>query len=153
MDKALHPEGIPKLFAKAWNARRADWLASLFVADADFINVVGIWWENRSDIQQAHDYGLRVIFNKSALKVGKVKVKWLSDDCAVVHARMRLSGQTPKEHWAGLRQNMFLFVLQKQGPYWLAVSAQNTDIVVGAETNVRDEQGAVIPTDYRQHRP
>ncbi len=149
MDKATTPEDIPRLFAKAWNARRADWLASLFENDADFVNVVGIWWENRSDIQQAHHYGLEVIFNQSTLKTGKIKVKPLGDGHAVIHARMRLSGQTPKANWAGMRYNLFLFVVRKHGDHWLAVSAQNTDIVPGAETHVRNEQGKLVPADYR----
>lgn len=149
MHRATAPEDIPKLFTEAWNARRADWLAALFEEDADFINVVGIWWENRADIQQAHDYGLRVIFNESTLKVGKVKVKPLGDGHAAVHARMRLTGQTPQRGAAGVRNNLFIFVLRKHGDHWLCLSAQNTDIVPGAETHIRNEQGELAAADYR----
>lgn len=150
MHKATTPEDIPQLFTEAWNARRADQLAALFEEDADFINVVGIWWENRTDIQKAHDYGLNVIFNKSTLKIGKIKVKPLGDGRAVVHARMRLTGQTSQGGTAGVRNNLFIFVVRKHADYWLCVSAQNTDIVPGAETHIRNEQGELVPTDYRR---
>lgn len=148
--EAKSPQDIPKLFARAWNNRRAEDIAALFEDDADFINVVGIWWENRDDIRKAHDYGLRVIFNQSELRLGKVKVKKLSPDTAVIHARMRLTGQTPKESVAGVRHNLFLFVVRRHGNRWLCVSAQNTDIVAGAETRIRDQEGNLIPADYRK---
>lgn len=147
--KALIPADIPRLFIEAWNDRRADDLASLFEEDADFVNVVGIWWHSRDAIFKAHDYGLSVIFNDSTLKLGTVKVKLLGTDYAIAHARMRLSGQTAHDVTAGLRQNLFIFVLRRYDDHWLCVSAQNTDIVIGAETHIREEDGKLSPVDYR----
>ena len=152
MRKMTQPEDMPHRFAEAWNLRRADLLAGLFLEDADFVNVVGIWWDKRSEIEEAHAYGLRVIFNRSTLRVGKVKVKSLGEDYAVVHARMRLSGQTKGEQTAGLRFTLFLFVLKKDRDHWYCVSAQNTDIVACAETNIRTETGVLEPADYRRSR-
>ncbi|QBQ41252.1 SgcJ/EcaC family oxidoreductase [Sphingobacterium psychroaquaticum] len=149
IENAVVPADVPRLFAAAWNERRADKIADLFVPDADFINVVGIWWENKVDIQKAHEYGLTAIFGESHLTLGKVKVKMLSSEIAVVHARFRLAGQRGHGQSAGLRQNLFLFVIQRLQDRWLAVSAQNTDIVIGAETNIRRADGTLVPTDYR----
>lgn len=149
MKTASTPNEIPVRFAEAWNARDAEGIARLFEEDADFINVVGLWWDNKEDIRKAHGYGLKVIFNESTLKVERIKVKMLSDDIAVIHTRMRLTGQTLKGNTTGLRQNLFIFVARKSGDYWLCVSAQNTDIVIGAETNFRDEKGNLTPIDYR----
>ncbi|MDX3916923.1 MAG: SgcJ/EcaC family oxidoreductase [Pseudosphingobacterium sp.] len=147
---AKAPGDIAKLFVQAWNERDAGGIAELFEEDADFVNVVGLWWENREDIRRAHAYGLQVIFNRSELKLGRVKVKNLTDTNAIVHARMQLSGQTPKEQTsAGMRHNQFLFVVRKHDNRWLCVSAQNTDIVIGAETHIRNQQGELMPADYR----
>jgi len=143
------PEDIPHLFVKAWNTRRADEIAALFEEDADFVNVVGMWWESKTDIYAAHEYGLRVIFKDSELRLGKVKVKFLGSDHVVVHARMRLSGQTSHGIAAGVRQNLFIFVARQHGDRWLCVSAQNTDIVPGAETHIRNEDDKLVPLDYR----
>lgn len=147
---AINPEEIPELFVEAWNLRRADYIADLFEENADFVNVVGIWWDNREAIRKAHDYGLTVIFKNSLLKLGKVKVKYLSEDIAVLHARMQLSGQSDLDGKAGTRNNMFLFVARKQSKGWLCVSAQNTDIVIGAETHIKREDGTLQPVDYRK---
>lgn len=147
---ALSPADIPRLFVVAWNNRSAAAIASLFELDADFINVVGIHWTDQAAIEKAHDYGLKVIFKDSALHLGKVKVKQLADDIAVVHARMRLQGQRAVDgRAAGTRQNLFIFVVRRHGDAWLCVSAQNTDIVLGAETHIRDANQHLVPISYR----
>jgi len=107
--QANSPEDIPKLFKEAWMKRDADMLASLFVEDAEFVNVVGLWWHNREDIRQAHAYGFDKIFGDSELAIRKIKVKNLSEEIAVVHARMRLKGQTKKGdvEVPSIRQNIF----------------------------------------------
>ncbi len=144
------PEEISARFAEAWNERDAGKLAALFDEDADFVNVVGIWWDSREDIRKAHDYGLRVIFNDSELKVTKTKVKFLSDTIATVHARMRLKGQAPIDNITpGMRFNIFTFVVHHTENGWSCAAAQNTDIVPGKETNLA-EGGEIKAADYRK---
>jgi uncharacterized protein (TIGR02246 family) len=146
------PEDMPVRFAEAWNERDADKIASLFDEDADFVNVVGIWWDNREDIRKAHDYGLRVIFKDSNLNVTKTKVKSLSDDHAIVHARMRLKGQTSVEQAdPDIRFTIFTFVVHKTDAGWSCAAAQNTDIVPGKETNLV-EGGSLRAVDYREEK-
>ena len=143
------PEDLPHAFAAAWMARDARALAALCAEDADFVNVVGIWWQDRAAIERAHHYGLTTFFRDSVLRVGRVKLRMLGPDVAVVHARMRLSGQyAPDGSVTDDRQNMLIFVCARQAEGWRAVAIQNTDIVPGAETQVA--QGATLtPRDYR----
>lgn len=145
------PEDMPKRFIEAWNSRDAKELASLFVEDAEFVNVVGLWWHNRKDIYKAHEYGLRVIFNNSKAFLGRVSSKFLSDDVALIHARMKLQGQTPhgstdKPH---NRNNIFSFVLTRSENGWSCVAAHNTDVVPGKETNLVDHEGNLRSVSYR----
>lgn len=146
------PENIPALFVDAWNRRDPAALAALFEADADFVNVVGIWWEDREAIRQAHAYGLTRIFQQSTLRLGRVKLRQLSDDIAVVHARMSLSGQTAADGVPvpGVRHNLFSFVAHRTAQGWRCVSAHNTDIVPGMETRLVDADGQLRPVDYRR---
>lgn len=169
------PEEIPRAFVTAWNARDPDAIAVLFAEDADFVNVVGIWWEDRAAIRRAHAYGLERIFPDSTLRLGRVKVRHLSEGdsggeagsasgerprvaaggTAVVHARMTLENQSAVGTLPapGRRVTLFSFVVRR-GPGaeggWLCLSAQNTDVVAGAETHVRDEStGELRAVDYR----
>lgn len=145
-----HPEDVPEHFAQAWNRGDAAALADLFVPDADFVNVVGLWWRDRESIHRAHDYGLRVIFPGSALRVSGVRVRELGDDAAVVHCRWSITGQTSLDGGpAGRRSGVFTFVVQRGFDGWRAVAAHNTDRVPGAETHVSGETG-LTPTDYRE---
>ncbi|RVT85337.1 SgcJ/EcaC family oxidoreductase [Rhodobacteraceae bacterium CCMM004] len=142
------PAEMPQEFARAWAARDAAALAALFAEDADFVNVVGLWWRDRGAIERAHRYGLTTFFRDSVLRVGRVAVRDLGA-VAVVHARMHLSGQIgPDGRAAGPRSTILSFVLHRSGPGWTCVSAQNTDVVPGAETHVA-EGGTLRPRDYR----
>ncbi|MBE1513687.1 SgcJ/EcaC family oxidoreductase [Nesterenkonia halotolerans] len=151
------PEGVAQGFAAAWNAADADALAALFVEDADFVNVVGLWWNNRERIRAAHDYGFRRIFADSQMHLDEVRVRELGESLAVVHALWTLSGQSAApgegpENPPGDRQGVISFTVQKKQPdddgAWLAVSAQNTDRVPGAET-LTAEGEALRPTAYQ----
>jgi uncharacterized protein (TIGR02246 family) len=145
------PESIPTIFVEAWNRRDPDRIAALFDEDAEFVNVTGLWWHNREAIRRAHAYGLEQIFSRSTLRLGTVRVKWLADEIAVVHARMTLSGQTPADGVAspGVRMTIFSFVVHRTPEGWSCASAQNTDVVPGVETNVVDDEGRLRPVDFR----
>lgn len=147
----LQPEDILDHWIQAWNSGDAIAIANLFVEDAEFVNVVGLWWHDRKAIWKAHDYGLKVIFPESTLSLRKSSVKYVTDEVAVVHGRMKLSGQTrhgdivqPAD-----RQNLFSFVLQKHTRGWVCISAHNTDIIPGKETNIVDASGEIRSVDYQ----
>ena len=108
------PEDLPVKWVEAWNRRDSEALASLFTDDAEFVNVVGLWWHNRQDIWKAHDYGLRVIFNESNLELRKTTCRLIGEKVALVHARMKLTGQTHhgETNTPGDRKNIFSFVLK-----------------------------------------
>lgn len=144
------PEDMPEAFRAAWMERDGKAIGELFTADADFVNVVGIWWEDREAIARAHGYALASFFSETRLTLGRVKTRRLGRDAAVVHARMILSGQRGRDGGeAGQRTGILSFVMERQEDGgWLCVSAQNTDIVPGAETLERTGDG-LTPRDYR----
>ena len=147
--QVLTPDDFPMAFAAAWMARDGNAIGQLFVPDADFVNVVGIWWEDSSAIAKAHSYALNSFFSKSRLAAGRIKTRMLGEDFAVVHARFRLMGQlNPDGTEAGARTTILSFVLTRTEGAWRAVSAQNTDIVPGMET-YRSGDNGLTPMDYR----
>ena len=136
-------------FVTAWHARDGHALAALFAEDADFVNVVGIWWEDRAAIERAHQYALDSFFAETRLAPGRRKLRPLGPDRLLLHQRVRLSGQrAPDGSEAGGRSTIFSFVLERRGTDWLAISAQNTDIVPDAETHVADDC-KLTARDYR----
>lgn len=142
---------IAVLFAEAWALRDADKLASLFDEDAEFVNVTGLWWHDREAIRKAHAYGFERIFGASTLRVMTVKVKVLSEDVAVVHARIRLEGQSQAGQAVqpGVRNTLFSFVVHRRAGGWSCASAHNTDIVPHMETNLVAPDGTFKAVSYR----
>ena len=151
---ARRADDIPSLFARAWNARDPDALASLFDEDAEFVNVTGLWWHDRAAIREAHAYGLERIFGESTLTIDDTRIKTLSDDLAVVHARMTLSGQTPISTIVkpASRRTVFSFVVHQIQGRWQCASAQNTDVVPGMDTNVVGDDGRFRSANYQTGR-
>ncbi|MGH3319373.1 MAG: SgcJ/EcaC family oxidoreductase [Streptosporangiaceae bacterium] len=144
------PADLPRLFVVAWNRRDAAAIADLFAADADFVNVVGLWWRRREEIRRAHDYGLRTFFRHSRMSLGRIEVRRLGEAAAVVHFRWRVEGQYLPDGRAGdPRRGVMVVVAERRGGEdWIAVAAQNTDVVSAAES-LANADGTLSPVDYR----
>lgn len=151
MTSVADPGDLPGRFAAAWNRRDADAIAALFVEDADFVNVVGLWWRRREDIRHAHDYGLRTFFRDTRMSVPRVEVRRVGKATAVVHFRWRIEGQyLPDGRVGGPRRGVMVMVAEeREGEGWVAVAAQNTDVVPGAES-LAAEGTVLSPADYRR---
>ena len=137
------PDAIPVLFARAWNERNPEALASLFDEDAEFVNGAGLCWHDRESIRKAHADGLERVFGKSTLATAETKVKLLSADVAVVHSRMTLSGEEPAGALTphGPRSTIVSFVVHRSGNRWVCASAHNTDVIANAQTGSIGQAG------------
>lgn len=146
------PEDIPALFARAWNARDPDALASLFDEDAEFVNVDGLCWHGRPSIREAHASRFKGVVTASTVVTGETKVKLLSPEFAVVHSRMTMSDEecAPGATQSGARSTIVSFVVHRAGERWRCAAAQNTDVVQNAASVPQESVrfGAVNqPTD------
>lgn len=136
------PEEVISGWQDAWNSADADALALLFAEDADFVNVVGLWWNDRENIRGAHAFGFTTIFPDSTITMGEPRVRHLGENVAVVHSRWYLVGQvSPSGEPAGPREGIFVFVLERRADGWITVAAQNTDIVPGTQTHINTVDG------------
>jgi uncharacterized protein (TIGR02246 family) len=143
------PEDIPGLFVRAWNARDADALASLFDEDAEFVNVTGLRWHDREAIRKAYADDLERMVNRSTLATVDTKVKLLSPDVAVVHTRMTRSDEAagaavPPEP----RATIVSFVVHRMGDRWLCASAHNTDVLPNLGTTIGGDAAAFGTASY-----
>lgn len=108
-------------------------LAQLFAQDADFVNVVGIWWTSRGEIERAHQATHRTMFKDSTLSGHIASLKLIRDDVAVVHFAWSLVGmRAPDGQAVPERKGILVFVLSREAGTWTIRAAQNTDIVEGA---------------------
>jgi uncharacterized protein (TIGR02246 family) len=143
------PTDLIRAYARAWDAKDARAIGELFVADADFVNVVGLWWTGRHSIVKAQEFGFQNAFADAKLTISKVSQRFLGDDAAVVIAQWQLSGQVdPDGQPADPRRGVISATLVKLADgSWLGVSCQNTDIAAAADTNV-SRAGRLTATSY-----
>ena len=130
-DVRTTPEEFAGLFARAWNARDADALASLFDADAEFVNETGVCLQDRESIRTAHASRLQNLAGRSTLSAADPKVKQLSPEVAVVRVLMTLFDDVPDNPAATptSRSSIVSFVVHRAGDRWLCASAQNTALM------------------------
>ncbi len=133
-------EAVAQAFDTAWNRHDMTALAALFAPDADFVNVIGMWWKNRAEIEAAHLHS-HATFLRDSVLCGKIeKVKFLSPDIAAAHVLWELSGQIEPEGSVGQpRHGILLFVMARDNGCWLIQDAQNTDVVTGVLTRAAEK--------------
>jgi uncharacterized protein (TIGR02246 family) len=143
------PLDVVTAFTRAWNAGDASALGELFAEDADFVNVVGLWWTSRRSIRRALKRGFAAWFAGSEFTVEKLSQRLVGESGAVVIARWRIEGQLdPAGDPAPVRRGIASIVLHRLADgTWLCVSWHNTDIAVAADTNLVVD-GVVTPTSY-----
>lgn len=127
------PEDVAHAFIAAWNRHDMKALAGLFAQEAHFVNVVGVWWRNREEIEAAHRATHETIFRDSQLEGEVSSVQAIGPGVVAVHVTWRLMGAlAPGGMPAGTREGILLLVLAAEGTGWRIRVAQNTDIVPGA---------------------
>ena len=141
----MSPADIAALFTRAWNARDADALASLFDEDAEFVNETGLCWHDRESIRQAHASRLQRVVGTGMLATEEPNVKLLSPEVAIVYARMTLSDGASAEPVppSPPRTTIVSFVVHRAGDRWLCASAHNTSLTQ-EQTNLSDHSALKV---------
>jgi uncharacterized protein (TIGR02246 family) len=102
----------------------------LFANDAQFVNVIGLWWHSRVEIQKEHEALHATRMRTSHLVATETVVHVLRPDVAVLLQRWQLTGDTGIDGVTlPMRQGIMSLVTVKEGGHWQIASAQNTDIV------------------------
>lgn len=129
------PEALVTGFMEAWNRHDMAAFAALFSPDAEFVNVVGMWWRNRAQIEAAHRHSHETFFRASTLTGTLDALRYLRPDVAQMHVTWELSGQLEPDGRVGRpRRGILLLIAVNENHRWLIKAAQNTDILEGLLT-------------------
>ena len=117
--------------AESWNRHDMAAFAAAFSENADFVNVIGMHWQGRGEIEAKHAVVHRTIFRNSTLQIVDQSVRFLSPSIALAHVSTELKGaESLRERVAPeTRRTLMTCVLVKQADRWLITAAHNTDIV------------------------
>ena len=119
-------------FAECWNRHDMNAFAELFAPDAEFVNVVGLWWKGRDEIKKAHEFTHATMFKNSRLTITDVSVRFPVASIAMARSRWVLEGHvSPEGAPLPPRTGILLSVLARSSGVWSIIDAQNTDIIEG----------------------
>ncbi|GBD08146.1 hypothetical protein HRbin22_00379 [Candidatus Thermoflexus japonica] len=119
-------------FAECWNRHDMNAFAELFAPDAEFVNVVGLWWKGRDEIKKAHEFTHATMFKNSRLTITDVSARFPVASIAIARSRWVLEGHvSPEGAPLPPRAGILLMVLARSSGVWSIIDAQNTDIVEG----------------------
>lgn len=121
-------------FANCWNRHDMAAFAALFALDAEFVNVAGMWWRGRAEIEAAHEFTHSNRFKDSRLSILETKVRLPTEGVALARAHWKLEGHTgPDGSARPPRYGLLFSVLLYKAGAWQIIDTQNTDIVEGAD--------------------
>jgi len=127
---AAAAQAVTAALVDDWNRHDMKGFAELFAEDAQFVNVIGMWWRGRSEIQKQHEALHATRMRNSHLVATETAVRLLRPDIAVLHIRWELTGDTGIDGVIlPMRQGVMSLVTVSTGSRWQIASAQNTDVV------------------------
>jgi uncharacterized protein (TIGR02246 family) len=119
-------------FAECWNRHDMNAFAQLFAPDAEFVNVVGLWWKGRDEIKKAREFTHATMFRASRLTIADVSVRFPAESIAIARSRWVLEGHVSPEGTPLPARNGILLNVLSRGPAgWSIIDSQNTDIIEG----------------------
>lgn len=126
--------GIVDALAETWNRHDMAAYAALFAEDADFVNVIGMHWRGRREIEAVHNKLHETVFRDTALRGLEWIVKFPCPDVAVGHISWEMTGARGTENWKvpEVRHGKITMVLvpAETAEYgWLITDLQNTEVV------------------------
>lgn len=121
--------------AEDWNRHDAHAWSAPFTEDADFINIIGMLFQGRAQIEKRHAELFEGIFKRSRVVVTTRKVRSLGPTSALAETDYELRdydrlppGLKPSDADGTLRTRLkYVLTLTPEG--WRIVSAQNTAVV------------------------
>lgn len=123
-------EDIIHSYTEAWNERACSGFADSFTDDADFINIFGMHFTGRSEIEERHKKILESFLKGSVMHIENIKLREVQPGVVIALIKWKLNGfhnpgddlRLPGETRFGIFSQLFIQSEEK----WSIISSQNT---------------------------
>jgi uncharacterized protein (TIGR02246 family) len=110
----------------SWNKHDYSEMKNYATEDCSWVNIVGMVWENRNQVEYAHQFYHNNMFKHTSLTNKGVTVRILNPSTAVVHFRSYVSEfTTPSGQKMPGSDDIALLVFVKQNGKWLLTAGEN----------------------------
>lgn len=139
-DEAAVRRTVTRITTNFQNHHFAD-MATYTTPDVSWVNIVGMWWRGRAQVQQAHQQIFDTIFKGVNFTPGKATVRGIAPGVALVTLYCHVGAFYPPDgidHGANKEDeadNLLTLVLVKKPAGWLLTAAQNTVVRATAQRN------------------
>lgn len=112
-----------------WNRHDMKAYTALLTEDVDWVNIVGMWWQGKTDVQKAHEAFHSTIFRNVSVHIDRVSMRKLTPGVAVVVCTESVDAfTTPTGQKRPKSQDRLTLILKKTGERWLICHGHNTVI-------------------------
>ncbi len=139
---ALPPEdkagitAVVQAFERIWNEHQIHKLESIFTQDAEWVNIVGMWWRGRAQIINALHTFHQSMFRNHNMRLVALEIRMVTPEVAIATETQSTDAfQTPDGNLIAEGLNRLTFVLTKRDGNWLIANGHNTIIDAEAEKN------------------
>lgn len=116
-------------FMNSWNNHNFSDMKNYTTPDLDWVNVVGMYWKDRREVEFAHQYFHEHMFKTVPLTKNWVRIRFLTRDVAIAHVGARAGNYTtPSGFNVAEGDNIALMVFIKKDGQWLLTAAENVNV-------------------------
>jgi len=151
-DEAAIRHTVARITANYTDHQFAD-MATYTTPDVSWVNIVGMWWRGRAQVQRAHQEIFDTIFKGVAFKPGAPTVRTIAPGVAVVNMYCHVGAFYPPDgidhgtNKEGDDDELLTLVLVKRQGHWLLSAGQNTVVRTSAAANNPMGQASPPPFD------
>jgi uncharacterized protein (TIGR02246 family) len=121
-------------FIASWNKHDFSDMKNYVAEDCDFVNIVGMHWKGREEIQYAHQAYHDQFFKKTPMEKQSIAIRFLKPDVAVVHLNWHIGAfDAPDGSIRGNNDDLATFIFIKRNYKWLLTTAENVEISESAK--------------------
>ncbi|WP_460576253.1 SgcJ/EcaC family oxidoreductase [Hymenobacter coalescens] len=115
---------------EAWNKHDLNLYFAHFAPEAQWVNVVGMWWHNAAEHRYALGIFMQMMFNKTTHTTRRTEVRMLRPDLALVRSQWQLDGWVMPDgkDMSDFSTGVLTLIMEKRQGRWLVIDGHNTSI-------------------------
>jgi uncharacterized protein (TIGR02246 family) len=114
-------------YCTCWNRHDMTALAELFADDAQWVNIVGMYWPSKTALVSGHTVFHRTFFQTTDIELRNVEIRNIAPDVCAAVVLLKVGPFTPPDGTPrATSENRLSIVLTKRDGRWRIVHGHNT---------------------------
>lgn len=117
-------------FLNSWNRHDFSDMKNYIAEDCDFVNITGMHWKGRENIQYAHQTYHDDFFKATPMEKRSVRIRFLKPDVAIAHMVWHIGEFIAPDgkKWGG-NDDLATIIFVQRGGEWMITALENVQIV------------------------